>query len=181
MNETEKIEEARYFYSQMLASEGDRFAFRNNVSAFLTAARSVLQFALEEAKTRLNGQAWYERQVTGKQIVSFFKDRRDFNIHREPLKVRKDVQVTIEEGFQLHMSVGAVVVRAGAEEPAEAPAASITKEVKADIPQPPKVSVTETYRFFEWNGPEDLRTLCRQYLSELEKIVIDGQKQGFLT
>jgi hypothetical protein len=175
------MREAEYFFSRMLDSERDRSAFGYNVSAFLTAARSVLQFALEEAKSRPNGQAWYDKQVTGTQIVGFFKDRRDFNIHREPLNMRKDIQVNIEEGFRLHASAGAVLVRAGEEIPAEAPVASITQEVQAEAPRPARVAVTETYRFSEWNGPEDIKALCRQYLSELEKIILDGQKQGFLT
>jgi hypothetical protein len=197
MNEIEKIKEAEYFFSRMLDCEQDPSVFGYNLSAFMTAARSVLQFAYEEAQPQPNGQdwyeAWYDLKVTGNEVVVFFRDRRDFNVHRAPLQLRKDAEVkiedgfqlrasvgTVEDGFQLRASVGTVMVHAGAETPQEAPA-TLTHEDQAEAPRSPKVSSTETYRFAEWAGPEDIKTLCRQYLSKLKEIIVDGQKKGFLT
>lgn len=49
MNERYKIGEAKYFLARMEESIRDRMAFRYNLSAFLSAARSVTQYAYEEA------------------------------------------------------------------------------------------------------------------------------------
>jgi len=44
------------FYSRMLAEIDNPDQFRFNLSALLTASRTVLQYALEEAKTKPKGQ-----------------------------------------------------------------------------------------------------------------------------
>ncbi len=64
MYERDKIIEAEYFYTRMKQEQKDRDAFRYNLSAFLSAARSVLQYALKEAETRTGGQQWYDNQVS---------------------------------------------------------------------------------------------------------------------
>ncbi len=56
MYEKDKIIEAEYFYSRMSQEQNDRDAFRHNLSAFLSAARSVLQYALKEAETNTNSK-----------------------------------------------------------------------------------------------------------------------------
>ncbi len=56
MHEKDKIIEAEYFYSRMKQEQHDRDAFRHNLSAFLSAARSVLQYALKEAETNTNSK-----------------------------------------------------------------------------------------------------------------------------
>lgn len=42
MHEEEKFKEAEYFLTQMINEKGNTEAFKFNLSAFLTAARSVL-------------------------------------------------------------------------------------------------------------------------------------------
>jgi len=49
MHEQTKINEAKYFLAQMTALVDDRAAFNFNLSAFLAAARSALQYAHNEA------------------------------------------------------------------------------------------------------------------------------------
>lgn len=91
MNEFEKIREAEYFLGRMTAEREVRDAFRFNPSAFLSAARSVLQYALEEARRKPGGQAWYDGHMAASPILTFFKDRRDVNIHVEPVALRADI------------------------------------------------------------------------------------------
>ncbi len=57
VHEATKIREAEYFLGQMLCTQNQLQHFTYNLSAFLSAARSVLQYALAEAKTKPNGQA----------------------------------------------------------------------------------------------------------------------------
>ena len=84
MHEQHKLDEAQYFLDR-LGQLPEPDSFRYELSAFLSAARSALQYALEEAKTKPGGQAWYDAQVSGKTLVKFFRDKRDISIHRQPV------------------------------------------------------------------------------------------------
>ena len=65
MHEQLKIREAEYFFAQMSAFVNDRDAFNYNLSAFLAATRSVLQYAHKEAVTRPDGEGWYAAEIEG--------------------------------------------------------------------------------------------------------------------
>src|SRR4029077_18270659 len=97
MHEQTKINEAKYFLAQMTALVDDRAAFNFNLSAFLAAARSALQYAYEEAKSQSGGQAWYDGQVGGKPIVKFFKDKRNVSIYVNPVSPSAKIGVSVTE------------------------------------------------------------------------------------
>jgi hypothetical protein len=86
MHEQAKIEEARYFSEQLSALVNERDKFKFSLSAFLSAARSALQYACKEAKDKAGGQAWYDGQVTAKPVVKFFKDKRNVSIHEKSVR-----------------------------------------------------------------------------------------------
>jgi len=69
MNERYKIGEAKFFLARMEESLNDREAFRYFLSAFLTAARSVNQYAREEARSK-GRQQWYEETIAGNDVLS---------------------------------------------------------------------------------------------------------------
>jgi len=56
MHELEKIEEAKYFYSQMSVASDNRDRFKYNLSAFLASARSILQYALKKQNLKKGGR-----------------------------------------------------------------------------------------------------------------------------
>jgi hypothetical protein len=87
MHERKKLEEAEYFYHHLVdeQTKKNREAFRHDLSAFLTAARSVLQYTDKEAKTKLGGSAWYNNQITSGPLLKFFRDERNDDIHEEPV------------------------------------------------------------------------------------------------
>ena len=85
MNERHKLEEARYFLQRMRDEHETPRHFRFELSAFLGAARSVLQYALEEAKGKAGGKRWYDQMVAQEPILTYFKDKRDANIHSAPV------------------------------------------------------------------------------------------------
>jgi hypothetical protein len=70
MNERYKIGEARFFLARMKESISDRVAFRYYLSAFLSAARSVLQYAKEESRSK-GRQEWYDETVAGNDVLSY--------------------------------------------------------------------------------------------------------------
>ena len=70
MNERYKIGEARFFLARMEESLHDRETFRYYLSAFLTAAQSVTQYAREESKSK-GAQQWYEKTIAGNVVLSY--------------------------------------------------------------------------------------------------------------
>jgi hypothetical protein len=179
-HERKKIDEATYFYSQMLQELNNRETFNFNLSAFLSAARSVLQYGLKEAKTKKGGQRWCETRIAGSRVLSFFKDKRDFNIHSEPLTPIQHVEETIKSTIHFTGSVSIIhrdakgnILYQSPPEPPESKA----KQIKTE---PPTTAKTR-YFFSDWNGNQDVMTLSEMYLNELQHVVEDGIKNGFLT
>jgi len=70
MNERYKIGEAKFFLARMKESVSDRVAFRYYLSAFLSAARSVTQYAREESRSK-GRQQWYEETVAGNDVLNY--------------------------------------------------------------------------------------------------------------
>lgn len=170
VHEQEKLKEARYFFRRMEASIDDPGSFQYELSAFLSAARSVLQYALEEAKKKPNGQRWYDAQVSGNAVLRFFKDKRDLNIHAEPVRPSRHIAVAITEHInisesiriEIHREDGTTEIREHKEEP------------PVSTPQESSAEVKIRYLFVDWSGPEDAIDLSRQYLAALENSVKAG-------
>ena len=179
MYEKVKLDEAKYFYSQMVATFDDRQAFTHNLSAFLSAARSVLQYALEEAGKKTGGQRWYDRQMSASRILKEFKDKRDVNIHKQPVSPTKNISVTMTATIGIKASASVIVRDANGNIKYQSPPETPTPEKKTVPKQAPEIK--ERYIFSDWSGPEGIMELCQKYLDELEYFVEDGIKQGFLT
>jgi hypothetical protein len=183
MHEQTKLAEADYFLGSMKAVITDPAAFRFNLSAFLNAARSVLQYSLLEADTTPNssppspGKTWYDGQVAGKPAIKFFKDKRNINIHQEPVSPPAHVSVQLYDVVQTTESVSIQIIRADGR--VEVPR-TYTSPPPPRI-EPPPSTTTYSYRFPDWTGPEDVVTLCTTYLADLRAIVADGVAKGFLT
>src|SRR5437763_15169345 len=84
MHEEGKLQEASHFLGQMRSSLEDPEVFRYNLSAFLSAGRSVAQYALKEAQTKPRGQVWHDRFETQDKLMGFFASTRDANIRDQP-------------------------------------------------------------------------------------------------
>lgn len=184
MNEREKVEEAKYFYSRMIEEYENREHFRYNLSAFLSAARSVLQYAEKEAdpgknpKAKPGAKAWYDNCMENRPVLQFFRDKRDFNIHISPIEPRADIDIVITEAVSVSESI--VVVLRDKD-------GKIKSQFSSEEPKPkpkrPKSSVESktTFRFDDWTGDEDVLTLCERYIKELEKVVNEGVSKEFIT
>jgi hypothetical protein len=177
VHEPEKLKEARYFFQQMTASVNDPVAFQYELSAFLSSARSVLQYARKEARKKPGGQQSYDRQVTGNSVLEFFKDKRDVNVHAKPLRPTRHVSVSdtlnvmISESTRIEMRKedGTVEVREFREERPEL------------RPQEEATEVTSRHVFDDWNGPEDVIDLSRLYLAALDDFVKRGLADGIIS
>lgn len=182
MHESQKLKEAWYFLGQMHASVRDPHAFVHCLSAFLSASRSVAQYALKEAQAKSGGQAWYDGEVQAakRPQMSFFKDERDVNIHAKP--VGPKAVFTVEAHITLHIG-GAADYRVrflnDQGQPVEITSQPPEPEHSA-APAPPAKQPELRYEFADRPG-DDLLVLCEQYLKELETLVKRGQQAGFVT
>jgi len=177
MYEEPKLKEAWYFYSRMVSETDNRDNLLFDLSALLSAARSVLQYALKEAQTKPGGQQWYDNHITSSKVLAFFKDKRDINVHMQPIQVNQHTSIQLTEVVRISESIHikkfdqtGQLIGEYSSEPSEPPPA----------PQiPPKV--THRFTFPDWSGTEDVLQLCHLYLNELQRVVEDGQNNGFLT
>lgn len=177
MYEKAKIEEAEYFLSQMRLNKQDPKPFHHNLSAFLAASRSVLQYAHKDAKERAGGPKWYRSQMKNSRVLTFFKDKRDINIHEQPIKAKQKIAVVIEERIYvsdalrviLKQKNGKVIGQYDSGEKMTAPNHNVS---------PP--SATYEYFFSDWLGEDDVITLCQQCLDEVKVLVGDGITKGHI-
>ena len=177
MYEKSKLKEAEYFYSRMVSETYNRDHLLFDLSAFLSAARSVLQYAFKEAQGKSDSQQWYDNHITSSKVLAFFKDKRNFNVHTQPVPVNQHTSIQSTEVVRSSESIHIKkfdqtgrLIGEYSSEPSEPPPAP---EI------PPKV--THRFTFPDWSGTEDVLQLCHLYLNELQRVVEDGQNNGFLT
>jgi hypothetical protein len=179
MNERRKLAEAKYFYSRMVEEQSNRDNFSHNLSAFLSSARSVLQYAFSELELKENkeGKKWYDSCVSASPILRFFKDKRDINIHTEPVSPVKNTHLTLKDTLGIsdwvlviHRDKNGNIIQQHSNEfhsKSESTKGQVTRQVE--------------YKFSDWKGDESVLALCQKYLQELERFIENGVSEGFIT
>jgi len=155
MNERAKLTEARHFLDRMHAEHGNPTAFALELSAFMGAARSVLQYAGREAKLKPGGQQWYD-QAMANPLLCFFRDLRNNSIHEVPVKPLTKMKTEVA-GF---LNIG-------------------DDDDEILIPYPHN-TIVQQYEFQDRPG-EEVTDLCQRYLKALECLVEDGIAAGWIT
>jgi len=177
MNKKAKIKEAGYFLARMKDEQQNRENCEFNLSAFLSAARSVLQYAGKEATAKKGGQQWYDNWMSASPILKFFRSKRNINIHVEPIKPSAQFQATLTQKADISESI--IIVRRDKD-------GKIISKYSSEAPKPKpekpgtSVEMKVRYKFSDWPGDEDVLTLCDNYIQELKKIVQDGVSKGFI-
>jgi hypothetical protein len=189
MYEDEKIRSAKFFLDLLHATPNDPNEFIHFLSAFLSAARSVTQYALKEASTAppsgtpAAGQRWYEGLITDPKyaVLKFLKDERDKDIHVGPVVPRKTISVTAHH--VLHISGSADVRVNFVDEEGKPVELAQPRECTPPSPKPapPPTIATYKYNFAGWAGPEDVLTLCDACYTQLLEFAKDGRDKKFLT
>ncbi len=181
MHEDSKLDQAVRFLARMRRAQDqhDKVEFTDQLAAFLSVARSVLQYVFTEAVKQKRQQAWYEKTTKAYPRIVFFKKERSFDVHERPVDPRRETSLEIHEGIALsHAAILPPRVSSGdvTVEPAE---------VAPPVAHPPSEGhVEKTTRFFlaEWTaGPEDAIALAELYLEDIRAVVEDGRARGFLT
>jgi len=177
MHEQVKIEEALYFLRRLHELVNERDQFNYNLSAFLSAARSPLQYAHKEVSAKVGGIAWYNSQVAASPVVKFFKDKRDISIHASPVKPSATIAVSVTDRLFISDSFSVTIYRKDG-------TIETTSSEPTPQPQAPvEVASSVEYKYFfqDWSGTEDVLALCEIYVNAVQSIVSDGRANGFLS
>jgi hypothetical protein len=125
------------------------------VSAFMGAARSVLQYACKEATLKPGGQRWYD-QAMANPLLCFFRDLRDRGVHEMPVRHLTKMKTEVA-GF---LDIG-------------------DDDDEILIPYPHD-TIVHQYEFQDRPG-EEVTDLSQRYLKTLEGLVADGMAMGWIT
>jgi hypothetical protein len=192
MHEKIKLLEAEYFLNQMMALQSDYFKFTFNLSAFLSATRSVLYFMREELQGSRN-QPWFDNKMNSTDILKFFKSTRDLNIHIRPCRPAKDVRVMVPvttitttlNGVAISSSGQIVYTRQSPISPTEIPQAELFHNYRFDEAFFDQTSAQYTNddkilckRLFK---QYDVLTFCSEYFKELTAIVDEGISKKYIS
>jgi len=177
----QKYDEVEYFLETMKENIEDRQKFRYNLSAFVSAARSVtfvLQNELEFSKNPKFDKWYCEKQTQMKRdkLFKFFKGKRDYAIHQKgTIDTRAEISTTINLPMAASVGFEAIVIKADG---------TIENEKHSEPPTKPKLTpkpndTEETKWFFkDWSEPdEDVIALCARYTKELKIIVEEAESK----
>lgn len=171
MHEQYKLEESRYFYSRMEETKRNSKHFCYNLNAFLSAARSILQYIYNKVEKTPN-QSWYDDKMAKSKLLKFFRDKRDFNIHTKPISPMKEVcaceQLSITE---------TVIIKQDNEIIFQSDNPNELKENAGES----EAEVEISYVFEDWDGDETVLELCKRYMQKLEDTIEDGIKKDIIS
>jgi len=175
----QKYDEAEYFLEMMKENIEDRQKFRYNLSAFVSAARSVTFVLQKEFSKNPKFDTWYcekQMQMRRDKLFKFFKDKRDYVIHKKgTIDTRAEISATIDLPMTAPVSFEAIVIKADG---------TIENEKHSEPPAKlkfvPKSNDTEETKWFfkDWSEPdEDAIALCARYIKELKTIVKEAESK----
>jgi hypothetical protein len=94
----DKLDEAKYFLDRMREHQTDAAVFRYNLSAFVSAARSVTLMMQSEFAKRAGFTKWYvpkRRDMVVDLLMKDLNNRRTTTIHKESIAFHPRVELNI--------------------------------------------------------------------------------------
>ena len=181
-NEDAKFREAAYFLGVMKSNANDRNAFVYNFSAFISAARSVVQYALEECKSNTASKQWYDNYVANSTMIRYFKDKRDVNIHEEPVVPNAAYKVELTIPLVISGSTSVKVMARDANGIFVEKSTPASDVAENSISTPPSIRNTkDSVRYFLADRiNDDLVFLAENYLNELFAFLRAARVAGHL-
>ena len=115
--------------------------------------------------------------MSGNAVLKFFKDKRDVNIHAEPVRPSRHIAVAFTE----HMTISDSIRIETQREDGTTEIREDKEESSVSKPQESIAEVKIRYVFVDWGGPEGAIDLSHQYLAALENFVKAGLSSGIIT
>ena len=180
MDTQQKYNEAEYFLGMMKQNDENRQRFKYNLSAFLSATRSVTFVLQKEYSKNPKFKEWYSKKqkwMEGDALFKFFVGKRNYVLKERLIDPQAEISITVDVVGVASISVETEVRDAEGNlkdyEYSEPPA----KPKPASKPN----SREETkYKWFfkDWQETdEDVITLCERYLKELKIIVEEAESK----
>jgi hypothetical protein len=169
-----KLEESGYFLTQMKQTVNDWILFRFNLSAFLSAARSITLVMQKEYHQAADFASWYKLQqeeMRKDKVLTFFINLRDISIHQKPVKPRFRFSFSLADVFA--MPSGSTIELGDKKEGTYLTNAPVAKIAPADVT---KIRADQTW-YFDEKPDEDVITLCERYLSRLSMLVYECRER----
>ena len=178
----QKYNEAEYFLGMMKENIEDRQKFKYDLSAFVSAARSVTLVLQTEVKSKNRDfDEWYSKKqmLMGKdEMFKFFNEQRIIVIHtRGSIDPRAEISENIDFGGAASFSIKSELRDAEGNlkdyEYSEQPA-------KPKPASKPNSREETNYKWFfkDWQETdEDAITFCERYLKELKIIVEEAESK----
>lgn len=99
-----KLEEAKYFLKRTAEEVANRETFKYNLSAFLSAGRSVT-FIMQTEFSNVRGfKEWYDekqKQLGRNSLMKLINNKRVMTIHKKPIHPRAHIEIKIEGSVQI--------------------------------------------------------------------------------
>lgn len=165
----DKLLEAVYFLERMTEVQAERHAFRYNLSAFLSAARSVT-FVMQGEFGDVSGfKDWYEdaqSTMRGDNLMRLLKEKRDTTVHKQAVRPRAGIGVSRRDGVALGDSASIDIAR---------PDGTVERgESQAPRPRvaPRAQPITDEWRWYFRDLPDnDVVAVCKEHIAKLESLV----------
>jgi hypothetical protein len=164
----EKLQESEYFLERMTLTQDERDTFKYNLSAFLSASRSVT-LIMQKEYNKISGfkQWWAKKQgkMRSDEAMNLLNEKRVMTIHTQPVRPRAQVNVTIKEHVTISDSVSIVITHADG---------TVDRRESEPAP-PPEPAKTESNIEWRWYFAElpkkDVLTLCKEHKAKLDALV----------
>lgn len=137
------------------SEEQNNDEFSYFLSAFLTSARSILQYTFDHAGS-VRRTSDYNKLVSKDPILTFFKDKRDINIHSTPIDLVKEVRIDV---------ASFLIVR-------DPNSNSTPKSIQIENHNP---EISTTFKFEDWKGDENVLELSKLYVQRLETFITEAK------
>jgi predicted P-loop ATPase/GTPase len=177
-----KLEEARFFFDEMKRNLEDDKIFSFYLSAFITAARSIIDnFMQKEFKNITGFTEWYQskQEIIQSDDFKFFNQMRVATVHTNRIKPNKEVYMGITESpISVTDSVDVKVVRAGyLVEEHSSQDTKKTDTLSEPLEKNVSASSKAVKRHFKEYPEKKLDELCQRYLQDLTKLVDECEQQ----
>ena len=168
-----KLEEARFFLENMTSNLQNRREFRYYLDAFLASARSVFHVFESEFHDNRLLLNWYkeEAEVKRNPVVKFFIKLRNISLKEHTPDTRTRVAVVWAANVNLtEKDVGKVVDSDGKER-------WFTPLLPLEVKNEEVIGYHFVHTFKWFNENPDVICLCKKYLDELEKFVVEYENK----
>ncbi len=173
MSKEIKLSEAQHFLN-LMEEELDKAIFGFSLSAFLSSARSVLQYCHADIKDTQQ-RSWYDSWMRN-PIISFMKEQRNKNIHKSTVSLKHLICGETRDNLSICDFASITIRRANGTVETDDVARHSTQPEPANSPE-----FIELFFFDDWKGREDVLTLCQKYLNLVIQMLDDGKKHRYIT